>query len=145
MLLHLRAAFVIPPARFPEFSARLRVKPNSHSTGRITPRVLLPRGLIRLSPRRSHSRLLISSDQAASTSGSQTGSSVSISKPAKVARSRAGNCAASRKTSLRLRSITDSVLRGETEFNPAIPPEKQDVQSQEKHARHQCHTIIALL
>ena len=47
------AAFVIPLTRFPEFGTSLGVKPNSHPTGRIIPRALLPKGLIRLSQHQS--------------------------------------------------------------------------------------------
>jgi hypothetical protein len=51
------AAFVIPPTRFPQFSSGLGMESNSHSTGRITPRALLPRGLVRQFPPRSQPRV----------------------------------------------------------------------------------------
>ena len=89
-------ALVIPPARIARFRASLRVKPDSHSAWPNNSARTSSQGINSTVPASiSAKRRLISSDQAASTSGSETGSSVSISNPARVARSRSGNCAAS--------------------------------------------------
>ena len=84
-------SLVVPLTRITKFRASLRVKPDSHSDWPNNSARTSSHGINSTVPAStSANRRLISSDQAASTSGSETGSSVSMSNPAKVARSRSG-------------------------------------------------------
>jgi len=96
-----RAALTIEDSRLLEIDSRPRVKLHPHSSAKSSARTSSQSSSSTFPSSISRTRLSISLDQAALTSGVGFGSRLSIMTPASVARSDSGSSAASRMSSFR--------------------------------------------